>query len=117
MTTPKTTAFFKQLLHHVSLRVTLDQQQQDLFLNMFQIRSILPRQYLLQQGDVCRYESYVCKGFLHSFIMDNKGKEHTLHFAMEDWWISDLGSFVNQEPQAVTSSPLSKPLSAMSVLE
>jgi hypothetical protein len=52
MTTPKTTAFFKQLLHHVSLRVTLDQQQQDLFLNMFQIRCILPRQYLLQQGDV-----------------------------------------------------------------
>jgi CRP-like cAMP-binding protein len=72
--------------------------QKALFIAMLKVRTILPRQYLLQQGDICRYESFVCSGFLRSFFIDGQGKEHTLHFAMEDWWISDLRSFVNQEP-------------------
>ncbi|RBL90982.1 hypothetical protein DF182_25765 [Chitinophaga flava] len=86
------------ILDHVSARVTLTADEKQLFCDALTLRNLLPRQYLLQQGDICRHESFLCKGFLRSFYVDDQGDEHTLHFALEDWWIADLQSFIRQEP-------------------
>lgn len=86
------------IVDHVLRRIELTAAEQAHFVGLLKVRKLLPRQYLVQQGDVCRYESYVCKGFLRSFYMDEKGNDHTLHFAMEDWWISDSTSFHLQVP-------------------
>ena len=86
------------IVDHVLRRIELTAAEQAHFVSLLKVRKLLPRQYLVQQGDVCRYESYVCKGFLRSFYMDEKGNDHTLHFAMEDWWISDATSFHLQVP-------------------
>lgn len=92
------TELFRMILDHVLRRIDLTEAEQAHFVSMLKIRRLLPRQYVVQQGDVCKYESYVCKGFLRSFYVDEKGNEHTLHFAMEDWWISDSTSFHLQVP-------------------
>lgn len=86
------------ILDHVLRRITLTEAEQKHFCSLLRVRKLLPRQYLVQQGEICNYESYVCKGFLRSFYMDEKGDDHTLHFAMEDWWISDSASFHLQVP-------------------
>jgi len=86
------------LVQHILKRVPLTADEQAYLNARVRIHRILPRQYLVQQGDVCRYESFVCEGFLRSFFVDRKGDDHTLQFAMEDWWISDLRSFVDQVP-------------------
>ena len=94
----KDPALQKMIVDHVLRRIELTAAEQAHFVGLLKVRKLLPRQYLVQQGDVCRYESYVCKGFLRSFYMDDKGNDHTLHFAMEDWWISDSTSFHLQVP-------------------
>ena len=86
------------IIDHVLRRIELSAAEQAHFVSLLKIRKLLPRQYLVQQGDICRHESYVCKGFLRSFYMDERGNDHTLHFAMEDWWISDSTSFHLQVP-------------------
>jgi CRP/FNR family transcriptional regulator, cyclic AMP receptor protein len=86
------------ILDHVLRRIELTASEQAHFVSLLKVRRLLARQYLVQQGDVCQYESYVCKGFLRSFYVDEKGNDHTLHFAMEDWWISDSTSFHLQVP-------------------
>lgn len=86
------------ILDHVQRRIALTPAEQDHFFSLLKIRRLLPRQYLVQQGDICRYENYVCKGFLRSFYVDEKGNDHTLHFAMEDWWITDSTSYHLQVP-------------------
>lgn len=88
----------QSLLAHIENRIHLNDEERDYVCLVFSFRRLLPRQYLLGQGEICRYESYVCKGFLRSFYVDPEGNEHTLHFAQEDWWISDLRSFLRQEP-------------------
>ncbi|MEB2775396.1 Crp/Fnr family transcriptional regulator [Algoriphagus sp. D3-2-R+10] len=98
MDSKKESALFQLLLDHVLKRIHLTQEEQDYFHSLLTIRTILPRQYLVQQGDICQYESFVCKGFLRSFYMDEKGNDHTLHFALEDWWITDSTSFILQKP-------------------
>ncbi|WP_254088172.1 Crp/Fnr family transcriptional regulator [Dawidia soli] len=89
---------FDAILQHIDRRISLSDGEKNHVRAAFSIRELLPRQYLLAQGEVCRYESYVCKGFLRSFHVDARGNEHTLHFALEDWWISDLNSFIRQKP-------------------
>ncbi len=55
---------------------------------------VLPRklrkgEFLVQAGEVARYGAFVTKGFLRSYVIDGKGKEHIIQFAPENWWISD----------------------------
>jgi len=98
MTASGTDNHFKAILQHIGRRVSLNEEESTYIASTFSIRELLPRQYLLAQGEICRYESYVSEGFLRSFYVDTNGDEHTLHFAKEDWWISDLTSFIRQQP-------------------
>jgi len=69
------------------------------YLNTLFVRKKLRRrQYLLQEGDVCKYQAFVEKGILRSFTIDEKGSEHILQFAPEGWWIADLSSFLTGAP-------------------
>jgi CRP-like cAMP-binding protein len=61
-------------------------------------RKYLKGQYIVQQGDVCKYESFVVKGCLKSFHLDTEGNEHIVMFGIENWWTADLGSFITQTP-------------------
>ncbi|MBV7529572.1 Crp/Fnr family transcriptional regulator [Chitinophaga sp. sic0106] len=59
----------------------------------FKPRKIRKRQYLLQEGDVCRHLSFITKGALRQYTVDDKGVEHIVQFGIEDWWMSDRESF------------------------
>jgi CRP-like cAMP-binding protein len=48
----------------------------------------------------------VLKGCLKSFTIDKSGKENIIQFAPEDWWISDLDSFINEKPSELYISAL-----------
>src|SRR6186713_2465683 len=51
------------------------------------------RQFLLQEGDVSRHNTFVAKGILRQYRIDEEGEEHIMRFAVEDWWISDRESY------------------------
>jgi CRP-like cAMP-binding protein len=55
------------------------------------------KQYLLQEGDVCKAIAFVEKGALRSYCVDDSGTEHIVQFALEGWTISDLYSFLTGE--------------------
>lgn len=95
------TPLHQLILKHVLKRISLSAEEQAHFCSLLSVRKLLPRQYLLQQGEICKYESYVCSGFLRSFYVDDAGNDHTLHFAMEDWWIADSASFIPQAPSRI----------------
>ena len=46
-------------------------------------------EFLQREGEKARYGAFVVKGLLRSYVIDNKGKEHIIQFAPENWWISD----------------------------
>lgn len=52
-------------------------------------KSMKKGEFLQRQGEVALLGAFVCKGFLRSYVIDNKGKEHIIQFAPENWWISD----------------------------
>ena len=56
------------------------------------------KQYILQEGDVSRYENFIVKGVTRTYEVDDKGQEHVVQFGMEDWWVGDLYSFLSETP-------------------
>lgn len=57
-------------------------------------KKLRKKQYLLQEGDECKYIAFVEKGVLRSYTINEKGGEHIIQFALEGWTISDLNSFI-----------------------
>ena len=62
------------------------------------IRKVRKRQYLLQAGDVWKYNAFVTKGCLRTYSVDDKGNEHIISFAVENWWTGDRESLQTGEP-------------------
>jgi len=62
-------------------------------------REYIPRKFFyLRAGQVCKQVAYINKGSARIFTTDNKGGEHILHFAFEDWLIGDLESLYTGNP-------------------
>ncbi len=57
-------------------------------------------QFLLRADEVCVAQAFVTSGCLRSYSVNNKGAEHILYFAVENWWISDQESLNTGQPSA-----------------
>lgn len=68
----------------------------------FKERRFKRHQFVIQEGMPVPYDYFVIKGLLKGYIIDKKGKEHILQFAMENWWISDYQAHFNEEPASIT---------------
>ncbi|WP_028786223.1 Crp/Fnr family transcriptional regulator [Terrimonas ferruginea] len=89
---------FEVLLGNINKKISLTEKEQELVKTFFIPKKLRRKQFLLQEGEVCQYTAFVEKGLLRSYNVDEKGHEHVLQFAVEDWWIADLYSFLTGEP-------------------
>ncbi|HEV8511806.1 MAG TPA: Crp/Fnr family transcriptional regulator [Cyclobacteriaceae bacterium] len=92
---------FDPILKNISRHIHLTDEEIKRFTSALKVKNLRKRQYLLQAGDVCRFENFVSKGLLRAYTIDDKGAEHILMLASEDWWISDLFSFLSDTPSAM----------------
>ena len=84
------------LLDYINRIVKLDPEEETLLLSRITSRKYLKGQYMNQQGDVCGFSAFVVKGCTKTFFMDDAGQEHVVMFSIEDWWTSDIASFITQ---------------------
>ncbi len=87
-----------ELLHHkINEIISITEEEFSFCKTLFLPKKLRKRQYLLQEGDVCKYTAFVEKGILRTYSVDDKGNEHILQFSTEGWWLSDLYSFLTNE--------------------
>ncbi len=91
---------FEVFFMHVNEKVSLTEEEQQTIKTFFSPKKLRKKQYLLQEGEVCKYMAFVEKGLLRSYNVDDKGIDHMIQFAWEGWWISDTYSFLSGEPAA-----------------
>ena len=94
------------LLKNISRFITLTPEEEQYFLSLLKLKRLKKKQYLHQEGDICRYQYFVNKGCLRTYSIDEKGLEHIIQFAIEDWWISDMYSFLTQTAARYTIDAL-----------
>ncbi len=89
---------FEFLLQSIQERVSISEEEFEFAKTLFLPKKLRKKQFLLQEGDVCRYTAFVEKGMLRTFTVDEKGNEPILQFSSEGWWVADLYSFLTDEP-------------------
>lgn len=89
---------FKPLLDYINRVVTLTEEEELKLSSLISSRKLLKGQYFLQQGDVCKFSGFVVSGCTKTFYVDDEGQEHVIMFSIEDWWTSDMGSYISQNP-------------------
>jgi len=89
---------FERLNESLQEHVSLDDEEWELCKNSFRPKRMLKRQFLLQEGDVCRELAFVEKGALYSYSVDSRGNQHVIRFAFEGWWMANLESFFTNSP-------------------
>jgi CRP-like cAMP-binding protein len=89
------TAMHELLIENIDKKIKLNVKDIGLLKSYFIPKKIRKRQYLLNAGDACQHITFVEKGMLRSFTVDDEGHEHVVQFAIEGGWISDMSSFVS----------------------
>lgn len=64
---------FDVLISHIKEKVDLNNDQIELLKSFFVEKKLRKKQFLLRQDELCGYLSFVSRGILKSYILDEKG--------------------------------------------
>ncbi len=84
---------FDLLLSNISRSIYLTSEETAFFSSLLHSKSIPTGAFLLREGDVCKYQTFITKGCLKTYYLDENGVEHIIDFLVEEWWADDLHSF------------------------
>tara|TARA_A100000171_G_scaffold52838_1_gene73532 strand:- start:11551 stop:12135 length:585 start_codon:yes stop_codon:yes gene_type:complete len=88
----------EQLIGYVRNFVSLDDIETEQFASCFEEVKVKKRQFIVQPNFTNKHRALVVKGAFRSYTIAIDGKEHTLQFAIENWWVSDFNSYIHQHP-------------------
>jgi CRP-like cAMP-binding protein len=89
---------FEQIDQYLNTCSTLTESERSYFHSLLTFKKLKKKTMLLKAGDVCNFEGFINKGCARVFYINEKGAEVILHFAIENWWVSDITSFSQQIP-------------------
>lgn len=87
----------KSLIDYFENFLPLKEEEKAAVGECFKERKVKRKQFILQEGEVCKYNTFVVEGCFRMYMIDDKSKEHNLQFAVENWWIGDIGSFHSEK--------------------
>ncbi|MDN3725329.1 Crp/Fnr family transcriptional regulator [Aequorivita sp. SDUM287046] len=90
--------FIKYIITEFDKIVPLDSETIRALLPLLSIHKIDKKAFLLKPGHTSNTMNFIAKGCMRSFYLDDNANEHILQFGLENWWINDLNSYLNNEP-------------------
>lgn len=87
---------FDLLISSISKRISLTIEEISFFTSLLKSKFLANGEFLLREGDICKHESFVVKGCLKTYYLDENGLEHIIDFSIEEWWADDLYSLLTQ---------------------
>ncbi|MBJ2126878.1 Crp/Fnr family transcriptional regulator [Flavobacterium sp. IB48] len=91
---------YKALFDHIEKFITLEPSEIDKLESCLEISNIKKKEHILTEGQICNTMYFVVKGCMRQYIINPKGTEQTLQFAIENWWITDYLSYHNHIPSS-----------------
>ncbi|WP_428228350.1 Crp/Fnr family transcriptional regulator [Flagellimonas sp.] len=87
-----------QILNNISRYIDLTELEKQKYISLLTEIKIPRKNFLMQAGDITKYEYYITKGCLKVYTLDEDGAPHISMFAVEDYWTGDMASFMTREP-------------------
>ncbi len=79
-------------------KISLTEDQHEWIRSHTVLKKLRKKQYLLQEGNHWNNKAFVTKGLLRTYSVDERGFEHVISFAMENWWAGDREALLSGQP-------------------
>lgn len=89
---------YTSILYNVGKHIQFDKNETEFFISLLKTIEVSRRETLLKEGDSCTTFNYVAKGALRAYYRDQYGNDSIIMFALQDWWVTDMYSFVSEKP-------------------
>jgi CRP/FNR family transcriptional regulator len=89
---------YAPLLAHIARYVVLNDAEAELLQSYLSTQTITRKDYLLREGHLCPANYFVLRGCLRTYFLTEQGREQTIQFGIESWWLTDYASLDNQAP-------------------
>jgi len=92
----------EELITKIKSSITLSSKAEEYLYSISKEKAVSKGEVLISQGQTVTKTYFVTDGCLRSYCVDKNGKEHTLQFAIKDWWISDFIAIYNDQIATLT---------------
>ena len=89
---------YENLLAQLNQKISLSDKEEAILVARLKHRTYLKNQYIVQEGDTYKYQTFIISGKVRTFYLDDNGNEHIITFGIENWWVGDICSFTTQTP-------------------
>lgn len=86
--------------------ISITEEELNEFLSRVVIRTYSKQNELIKPDIVPNEIFFINKGLIRVMVTDSTGSEHTVHFALENQFISDYSNFIQREPSFYTLQAL-----------
>ena len=88
----------KLIIDNISRFIDLTELEKQKYISLLTEIKVNKKTYLMQAGDITKYEYFITKGCLKVYTLDVDGAPHISMFAVEDYWTGDIASFITKQP-------------------
>jgi len=91
----------ENLKKYIARYVDLEEPDFEYFYSLLNEKTFAKKEFLLNARETCKHQYFITQGLIRCFYIDQNGNEKIVQFGIENWWITNLDSFNNQEPSAL----------------
>ena len=92
----------EELIKKIKGSIRLSSEAEEYLQSISKKKTVSKGSILIREGQSVNKIYFVTDGCLRSYCIDKNGKEHTLQFAIKNWWISDYIAIHNNESATLT---------------
>lgn len=89
---------YTQILGNTARHIRFEKEEADYFVSLLTTLEVSRKESLLKVGGACTTINYVQAGALRAYYQDDHGTESIIMFALQDWWVTDMYSFISEQP-------------------
>ena len=96
----------KQLHTYLNRYVFFSEEDINVFYNYLTPQTFQKKEFILKEGEICKTKFFITKGLTRTFKIDDKGNENIIHFGIENWWMTNMESFITEQPSLLYTQAL-----------
>jgi CRP-like cAMP-binding protein len=93
---------YSGIIQNISRHITLNEDELNEFTSMLVQKEFRKKETVFNSGQPCNIINYVHHGALRAFHSGDNGDENIVMFAIHDWWVTDMYSFVTGQPAVMS---------------
>jgi len=96
-----------ELLDYLKNSISISEEIENKLKDIIREKKVVKGEIILSDNSMKKEHIFIASGCLRSFYKGKNGKEHTIQFAIKNWWISDYITLYTNDKSVVSIESLS----------